>query len=370
MRKYFLLSFIVYLCITQLQAQNNNLKYWSDGPLQWDDFKGKYFFPDMDAELQYGLTFSSNRQIINDTVLLRLTAVGYIDRDLSWVRPEKRYAAMLDYNQVIFDIIELHRRKLQVKLDQLPGAYMADIEIRSMLAQCNKVVQLLRYESEQGTDHKVVMEWQLKIAEELSAYAQGGIPAFTKSPFSYGMHLGFGSGFSTGTLGEHLGSTFNFNFGFDFGYNDFTLFLTATLAGGRSKADYFGELEFLNNQRVNTAIGEAGLGYVILNTPRFRVTPYAGIGFLEYSKPTVRGSKIYESMINTSFIFGLNSDFKFRKTLSLIPSPMFQAKEYVEYVIRARLYVAQANFSPDMKGYSINLTLGFGGTGNFARIKK
>jgi hypothetical protein len=68
-------------------------------------------------------------------------------------------------------------------------------------------------------------------------------------------------------------------------------------------------------------------------------------------------------------IFGLNTDYKIKTRLKLVPNTYFGVKEKVETSIRARLYVTRANYYEDLQGYSINLTIGLCGFGNMINLK-
>jgi hypothetical protein len=72
--------------------------------------------------------------------------------------------------------------------------------------------------------------------------------------------------------------------------------------------------------------------------------------------------------VDYNIILGLNTDYKIRKRIKLVPSSSFGVKEYSETSVRARLYVSRANYSDDLNGYSINLTLGLCGFGNMLKM--
>jgi hypothetical protein len=370
MKKTFLFTFLLFILFVNISAQESDFKYWQEGKLTWNDFKGETGFPLLDSELKYFLTYGSEKQKFNDTTVYRIAAKGYIDRDLSWSKTFKKTDQNLAYFQVVFDIVELHRRGLQNKLDRLEVVYNAENELRSAMYNCEKTLADFKKESQQGADTIVVQRWQKTIQTELGTTAGKSIPAFTKRNFGYGMHAGFGKGFNTGTIKDNFPSTFNFIFGFDVAYKDVTLFLCGTLGSSKADQSYNGEINIPKGERAGVAIGDVSLGYPVLNKAKFKLMPFAGLGFLEYSEKPEPDETNYKSMAATGYLFGLNTDYKFRKGLSFFPETFFQKREYVEFTLRARLYVAHANLSPDMKGFSINLTLGLNMAGNYIRISK
>ena len=370
MKKTFLFTFLLVILFANISAQESDFKYWHEGKLTWNDFKGETGFPLLDCELKYFLTYGPEKQKLNDTTVYRIAAKGYIDRDLSWSKTFKKTDQNLAYFQVVFDIVEVQRRKLQFKLDRLSGIYSAENELRSAMYNCEKILADFKKESEQGIDTMVVQEWQKGIQTELDNTMGSGIPAFTKRNFGYGMHAGFGKGFNTGTIKNNFPSTFNFIFGFDLAYKDITLFLSGTLGSSKADQSYNGEINIPENERAGMAMGDVSLGYPVINNAKFKLIPFAGIGFLEYSEKPEPDQTNYKSMSATGYLFGINTDYKLRKNLSFMPETFLQTREYTEFTVRARLYVTHANLSPALKGFSINLTLGVNMSGNIIRPGK
>ena len=100
-----------------LFAQNNT-REWSQGKLTWDDFKeGKSELHESQISyFAYSFLFFPERQMFENALVVRNVARAHMDRNLSWVNPEYKTEQLLRYNQVIFDIVELYRRKLQIEL--------------------------------------------------------------------------------------------------------------------------------------------------------------------------------------------------------------------------------------------------------------
>ncbi len=344
MKNIFFLLIFSLLTFSTLTAQQNNFKYWTEGPLNWEDFRGQYFTPGMDCELKYYLTHVTDKHKYDDTTLSRITAGCYIDKNLSWARPERQSFQLLEYNQVAFDIVELHRRKLQIQLDKTGILYMADEETRSIASKCEQMLSQFRHEAQQGIDYPAVIRWRHFIDNELNSSVENRIPAFTKRNFGYGMHIGFGPGFASGSLGEHLAPSANLIYGFDVAYKNATFFICATLGGSKAKADYYGRIGFSQDERVGIAIIDGSVGYAAINNTKIKLSPFAGIGALEFSKRNPTEPVTTKTMSKVVFLFGLNADYKIRKNVSLIPSQFLGMKEYSEFDVRARLYLDKCSF--------------------------
>lgn len=147
------------------------------------------------------------------------------------------------------------------------------------------------------------------------------------------------------------------------------LFLNATLAGNKVKKDYFSDKNWSEGQRTHVAIIDISYGYAFINSQKVKISPFAGLGITEFSEKSNGNPDEAERMVDSNFIFGINTDYKLKTRLKLVPDEMFGIKEKVETSIRARLYVTKADYSEDLRGYTMNFSVGLCGFGNFIRLK-
>jgi len=116
---------------------------------------------------------------------------------------------------------------------------------------------------------------------------------------------------------------------------------------------------------VNFAVGDISYGYAFLDNSKLKLAPFAGFGLTEFSGQNRDNKENGLRMVDYNIIFGVNVDYKLRTKIK----PFSYMPEKVETSIRARLYVTKANFSTDMNGYTVNLTIGLCGFGNMIRLK-
>ena len=348
-------------------AQNNR-KDWSEGPLTWDDFQEKQQAIGV-SELKFFLGYNTDKQKFSDTTVFRIQTYCYMDRNLSWVLNYYKSDQYLHYNQVIFDLVELQRRKLQYDLDRINSIYQAETRLNLCYTELSNLIDQFQEESKFGQANAVIDQWSSILQSELQSLERMNLPQFSKRNLGYAVHAGLGSGIFTGSLGQHFGPTLNFMFGFDFAYKKSILYLNATLAGDQVKKDYsYEDKTYYQGQRANVAILDVSYGYAVIDGSKIKLSPFAGLGITEISGVNRDNDEDDLRNVDYNIIFGLNADYKIRKRLKLAPNSYFGSKEYVETSVRARLYVSRANFSDDLNGYSINLTLGLCGFGNLIRI--
>lgn len=360
----------IILCVilsSGLKAQNNK-KTWAQGKLSWNDFLEKTDTQEA-SELKYFLGYTTEKQKMNDTVVVRPVAKGYIDTNLSWVNPKFRNDHYLRYNQVIFDMVELFRRKLQGEIDRAKRFYELESKFNTVFQLFSNEIEKFKKESKSGQDLNSIAAWEQKLSGELNANSEQKLPDFENRNFGYAMHAGFGSGFYSGSLGEHFSPSFNFIYGFDFAYKKSILFVNATLAGNKVKKDYFADKSWSQGQRTNVAILDISYGYAFIDGPKIKISPFAGLGITEFTEKGNGNPDEMERMVDSNLIFGVNTDYKLKTRLKFVPDEMFGIKEKVETSIRTRLYITKASYFEDLTGYTMNLSVGLCGFGNLIRLK-
>jgi len=363
-KKYkFLLIGLIF--VNGLPAQDIK-KDWAEGKLTWNDFSERNYEQGV-SELNYFLGFETGKQKFGDTIVVRNFAQAYIYKDLSWINPKFKTAQYLRYNQVIFDIIEIHRRRLQIELDRM-GSF------ESIYYSCDNEIERFYKESNGGSNLGSIIFWEQKMSDELDFFKEEPIPKFENRSFGYAMHAGLGAGYFTSSLGEHFSSTINLIYGFDVAYKQSIFYINATLAAGNVTKDYSFSDEIWNKKkRAGLAVLDVSYGYAFIDNRKLKLAPFLGLGITELSlfSPDYMDENDDENtgyrFVDYNVIFGLNADYKLRTKINLAQSWIMNEK--VETSIRARLYIAKANYAPDLKGYSLNLTIGICGFGNMIRLK-
>ena len=371
--KKILTTVVIGLISASALFAQNTMRSWSDGRLTWSDFMERTGDLTHASEFRYVFSFASDRQRFGDTTVLRIVANAYMDRSLSWINSDRKTEQVLIYNQVLFEIVELHRRRLQMELDRLRHMFDVHAIFQSRNNLLIREINTFQEETNWGANLNALTAWQWRIAYELTGYAESGMPELDFRS-EWGMHLGFGSSGFTGAIGDHFNPTFNFAFGFDFSFRKHTLFLNGNLGWGSVRQDYFLEHNWYSGQRINLAVLNIAYGYVLHDDGRFRVTPFVGFGVTELSKQQERNNTDdIPRLANGNVVFGVSADYRFRrKMVRLFPNSnpfSLGVREQMSASIRARLYVTRANFAPDMSGYAINFTVGVSGISNIIRVR-
>jgi hypothetical protein len=354
--KKILCLFLSLLCFEAIGQSVERL--WEEGELSWDDFKGEPFEESPNSsELNYNLSYITTKKKVGDTTLFMFETRNYMNPGISWVKESDKSEQLLKYNQVLFDILEVHRRKLQSTLHRLDNIYRAEDKFRTEFEYCNQELRRFRKETKQGADLAVLDYWEKRISTELGDNPFELIPEYDEGWFGYGMNAGFGAGLLTESIGEHFTPTFDFTYGFDFAIKNTVLNLNAVLAGNRVKLDYREDDRLWpKDLKTNVAIIDLSIGQTIFNNAKHKITPFAGFGIMEFSVAEKEGEEYQDQrIVNYGVIYGLYYDLKFKKSIRITPSPFGgRYREAVDQSIRVKLFAkfASVTLSPSIVTFS------------------
>ena len=307
---------------------------------------------------------------VNDTTLRIFRTENYINQNLLWVKDSDKSDQLLKYNQVLFNILEIHRRRLQNELHRVNSVNMARETLRTHNQNSNYEIKQFQNDTKLGTDQSALEFWDQLTSRELHEYPFELVPQIVDRNFGYGLNTGFGRGVLTGSISDYFTPKINFMYGFDVAYKNTNLFLNGTLSRYRVKRDYTEDgMLWPENLKTNVAILDVSIGQTLIDNPNHKITPFVGFGLLEITASRGKG-ELYEDhrITNYGLIYGLNYDYKFRKGIRLTPSHYgITFRERVEQNIRVKLYVTPAVFE-NMRGASINLTIGYSLFGRAIRV--
>lgn len=172
MGKHLLFYFLVLSLFSNSQTSlsNDTLIWRSSRPLTWADFKGEV----IDGIGLSGEIFClnlANFERKNASANTNYTVTSVFDRNKSWIAPKLKTTQELLYFQCVFDIYEVHARKLRKEfsendLGEDPNPMFQKL-YNASLTDLTTEFNHLRKETKMGSLLKEVKRWRLKIDEEL-----------------------------------------------------------------------------------------------------------------------------------------------------------------------------------------------------------
>jgi hypothetical protein len=356
--------------ISEITAQTDNERYWSEGPLRWSDFTIRDDLDHFTYQFRYSLEYNPTKYKQNDTVIRRIMAEAYMERNHSLVNPAYMNDAGLQYNQVLFDIVEYHRRSLQRELDLSGNPYYAAQILGTIHSMCEEAIDDVKVDTYDGYDSAKVKLWKAYMDDKLDELPVSRTPKIVKRNFGYALFGGMSTGIMTGDLADYFKPSAGIYFGFDFGYKKAVLFLFGNLAWTGFRSIYEDGQEWTTDNAVRLAIIDISMGYTLFDASKLKITPFAGLGITEFSQPYgPSDNRKTSSMDSKNAVFGCNFDLKLRKAARISFTGSFGGREYVETIFRFRVYSTRVIAAPDLMGYTMNIGIVIGAFGNLLRVE-
>ena len=365
-----LLPVLIFLLLSSLlcsaqQAMIDTLHWTASRRLQLSDFHspsqpglgGSEFYYQIGYEVRPTSVFSQPA----------IDAFCLMFRNLSWVSETARNERTLAYNQVLFDLVEIHTRQMKAKLIALG----ADRHFKQQATQIEYLtnaelgaeVNRFRAESGGGDDLPVLQQWQQQVTQRLYDVPDL-VTIYRSSKIGYGIFVGGGGAFPIGPLGQTLRLPTGVVYGLDIAFRKTLLLIHPSLYNTSIRSGFDNKNQsWETGMRVSQAAAEIGLGRIIRDTDRSRFIPYVGYRLLELT-PRDRNDERYKgfSLTDHAPVAGLMIDMKFGSN----PHRTDRAEDSFWFV-RTKVSYSPVLAARPFSGGMINLQVGLGG---FGRIRK
>ncbi len=367
--KYLLLICFVHIgCF----AQTDEVKYWDDGKLEWSDFRGKVPFDQADnvlveefglSELNYYIGYETERYYKDGVSYIRYMTVCYIDSQKSWVTDAGESEENVIYNQLIFDIVELHRRKIQYSLDRVNSPIKGRKLYQRILKKCKAKIKLFISETKRGSDEAEMKNWKQNIAVQLNRLGDQIELDYEEILIGYSPSIEIGTILMAGELSDHFSTCLVYKFGLDFRVKKHTFNGVFGLSRINIQKDIPNKPVLKANRDLPMSLFNFSYGYSFLQSSKYSLTPFVGVGYLsmELSDTVITSgvsADVTESFSNFNFVTGLRFEYKVSKSVRLTPNRIFGVKEAFTTKLFANAFMTKADLDDNLNGYMINLTFG------------
>ena len=166
MKKIILFAAIGCLAMTTGLAQNA-LYSWDKGNLTWDCFKKvDTTIGEEHSYLEFLLDMEEHSYNEYASVAVDYIACAYMDTTLSWVSKKHCTQQELKYNQVLFNIVELCRRRMQEDFDTT-GTVNLDYYMQLASHEVDRYCRDTRY----GADTAAIRQWDITVRNRMDSIA-------------------------------------------------------------------------------------------------------------------------------------------------------------------------------------------------------
>jgi hypothetical protein len=351
-------------------AQISSHRLWEEGPLTWQDFQGKPFKTlDLAFEAKTYLGYKSDKVKSNDTTFQILRAYAYLERNESWVSPSAKNDYTLKYAQLLFNYLEIYKRKLQHKLYQVETIYDAEASLQNINKTYEHELEEVKNLTNSGTDMYVIDSLMKETKLELKKTAYNFSPSvgIVRGNHGFAMSIGMGYSLMLGGVKQNFDNVINFFvFDMEYLYRKSSFGFVGSFGSTTVQTDFFDEKNWKSNTKSSHFFGGVYYGYKIYENNKWRLIPTIGIGGVEFSHPdNNQNNKL--TLSSTHIQLGIGAEFRlFNKNITMYPTPagygFTQVKYLSEWVLKPRLNFSPANYK-NFSGSVINfaLTIGYSG---------
>lgn len=350
--------FILLIISTILFSQEKTIRYYEDGPLKFEDFKGKPLADDSVVTRLYSdIGFITKRLRVKDSILFVVETKNIMYPEVSFIRDSYRNSQRLAYNQLLFNMAEIERRKLQAKLirkeDYTDAAEVLRAQYLSYQSKAKVLANKMRVLSDSSYIEYLYLQLDSteRIIEKLPLNQK---PKVKPRNFKGGVFLGYSYAFADEKLSNYFNPNSGLSLGFDVFYKRVNLTIGVHLVASEVASDFqIGNELWKKEYNGGIDYGNFGLGYVIMDSKKTKVTPF--VGFSSYTAYIEEEEEKYD-FNDIGFSYGINYDYKFIKSVNFISVPY---RETIEHYVKLRVSITQFDHNP-IEGNLINLMIGYG----------
>ena len=380
-------------------AQAADVLLWGERDLTWGDFQGESALGGPASYLSTSLDIVSTPQGMAKNSPVNVTTVARMFPHKSYAGDSiQRTHQRLRYHQLQFDQLEIMRRRLQNDINTGMTGIDADNALKSYRNLYREQLEAIDEDTDCGRNDEKLQEWEYFTHRNLEELGVPGAPTVEASDFSYGIFIGLGGLFPTGDIADYFGGGFTFSAGLTGGYKD--LKLKALIEYGQPHIDeknVFGIVDSYSRDAqasINTYASMVGvsvsLGYSVLNTKRFAITPHAGFYWSNYGWNVANLEWVYSSedmdyvakttsteklsLRDFNWMAGIDFDIKIHTYVSNTPF-LFGQREKLTSMVRITPYIARASYSKtepaalQMQGYQIGFTVAYVGLAQALKLR-
>ena len=345
------------------------------GPLTWNDFTPNTAIEKQVSHLEYYMGIDSKSKEVDGVHYSKPIAYAYTSPEYSWVDTNYLSEQLLQYNQCIFDMVEVYRRKLESKL-QDSSIYTHGQLLDNTMRQLADDVRRIEIETQYGTDTAALHRWQNKIQTKLNESVSSTTYGFVDAPFNWGLSFDLGFHYTGGELHDFFSHGGGMSINMEMGYKRGLLGSGLYIGGNRCRKDAPNVRNSYNDLFIQDPLTDIGFygycGFSVVNNNKTRLTPFVGYGLIGYYyTPDDEGSSMGSG--NGCFHFGIIYNHIFSNNVNYwgLTNEYYNAEHDKTY-IDVRLYGTYNKFKSIVgapQGFTLNLQVGIGINGGRTHCK-
>lgn len=264
--------------LTYAQTPIDTLHWQAGRRLQLADFHGPAQRGLGGSEFHYQLGYNMQPLLLSRQPAVDAYCLMF--RNLSWVSETARNDRTLDYNQVLFDLVELYTRRLKTQLVALrPDRHFREKATRldyETNAELGREVGQFRAETGGGDEVVPLRDWQQRVARQLGETPELRT-VYRQSAVGYGIWVGLTGLLPVGAARQSLNVAPGLTYGLDMSYRQTMLFASMGLHRTSLKSTVNQSAHvWESGLPVRAVTLDLALGQVIAESANRRLIPFVG----------------------------------------------------------------------------------------------
>ena len=332
--------------------------YWDERPLEVGDFRPRKS-PNRDNEYYGGnmaWDFSSEKVKKHNLIYDNYIVNNWFNRTEAWAVPDRFTNNDLRYNQLVFDISEVYRRKAQNGLNNAgPAAHQDSLLYYESCMEA--VLDEVRNETARGENEEALAEYENKVKAMLEiTEIRESKPVIGDYEIGIGYYMNVvQSVFMTNVAPVGFTIPTGLNLGFAVPVNKSVYMFDVSAKFGKLTED-FHYLSLHFPQRSNVELCSISLGYArrVLSTDWWDILPFGMIGITTLNMFDINddGRDKHSPDLGLSLSAGADLRFKYYRRLQRLSG----SSEYADSAIYGRVYLSREQHA----GFGGIITLNFG----------
>lgn len=346
MRKPLFAFLFMMLVSTSLPAQSIK-RFWSDGPLTAKDFVS---ISDSTTSLSWYLGYTQVTEKKDAVVYTYYKAVAYMLPYSSYLSSEKD----LDYCQTLFDLLEVHRRELQIELNEAGTTE----ELESLLEAARR--RMMKDEQALSFNTSLIAGMQQRTHWAIEHTEASPFPLYTDQPFRFGVSAGNTVNAYIGEFSGTFSPSGGASVGAEMGWNRSMLLFGSHITFGKVLNSVY---PFEANNYFMVMDFNLSYGLTVCDKRGLRITPYVGYAYDLFSS-----SIAIDDTIKSVWASGFGPQLGVIFDIPLYSILITQSRSsgiiavlhsnHSIYGLRVRLYVQRLATRYMGEGFTINLDFG------------
>ena len=347
---------------TTLSAQSieQAMRPWDAGKLTWDEFLGEAKSDTTINMFSWNTEYNRGKQKIGNTTYTYPKFSVYFDQTESWTLPQFKNDVMLQYNQLLFDMLELYSRRATIEMNK--NTQYTSQQLRSFYRrQFDKRAREIKEETRNGTDGSKLPYYAADVALDLERtyFDPSRVLDNATQHFSGEFYVGASSLFP---ISDYYENSFGVNMGFGLGWNRHLWGMDLSFGfGGDAKKDisthhgWIYEGESLNVYQVYLTYA-----YLAAQNTSYQTFPFVGVGMNGFTHPL---GKDYEGdnpeKDGFSLSAGMMFDIFLNRRVNIRSSFSSDLADVSYHAIRVKPYFSMTYYNDIGWTPALNLTISF-----------